>query len=460
MGVRPAAAPAEGVKPRLAVVGAGWSGLACAVRLAGGGCEVTLIEAAPQAGGRARRVEIDVGARRLVLDNGQHLLIGAYHDTLSLMRTVGLDPDSVLMRLPLRLQYPDGFTLAACRGPAPWHLALGVLFARGLRPSARWAMLRWIDTCKRRQWQVDPDTSAADLLRGQPDEVVDRVWSPLCIAALNVRLPQASARIFLTVLRDSLATTREASDLLVPKADLSAVLPDAALRWLGTRGAVVRLRSPVRSMAPTPDGRRWQIACASTPPATVLVDAVVLALPPPRAAALLATCRIPALSAAIDDLQWIDMAPISTVYLDHGAGVRLARPVLALQEAPDRAHFGQWAFDRGRLDPALDGIISVVVSANGPHESLEQADLAAAVAAQISAVLRLPPARASRVVQEKRATIVPRPGLLRPPTRLPTRGLYLAGDAADSHYPSTIEGSVRSGNAAADAVLAEAVRHP
>ena len=90
---------------RLAVVGAGWAGLACAVEAVRQGHAVTVFEAAPNVGGRARRVDDMHG---MALDNGQHILIGAYSATLQLMRDVGVDPERALLRLPLSLRFADG----------------------------------------------------------------------------------------------------------------------------------------------------------------------------------------------------------------------------------------------------------------------------------------------------------------------------------------------------------------
>ncbi|RYY87829.1 MAG: FAD-dependent oxidoreductase, partial [Comamonadaceae bacterium] len=90
---------------KLAIVGAGWAGLASAVEATRAGHAVTLFEAARTPGGRARRIDDDSG---LVLDNGQHILIGAYRATLQLMRDVGVDPEAVLLRVPLSLRFADG----------------------------------------------------------------------------------------------------------------------------------------------------------------------------------------------------------------------------------------------------------------------------------------------------------------------------------------------------------------
>jgi squalene-associated FAD-dependent desaturase len=432
---------------RVAVIGGGWSGLAAALDLADEGCAVTLLEAAPQLGGRARRVELALGDRSFPLDNGQHLLIGAYRETLALMQRVGIDPQSAFLRLPFTLRYPDGFALQAARLPAPLHLAGALLFARGLGWTERLAMARAVDRWRRAGWAVARDHAAIDLMHRLPGVVVTRIWQPLCVAALNVRLEQASAAVFLAVLRDSLGADRAASDLLLPRADLSGLLPDAAQRVLLARGVDLRLRSAVEQLTRAPQG--WTVRSREQ---AFEVDAVVLALPPWRAVALLESAGETALAPAIDTLRQITTAPIATVYLRYRSAVRLPLPALALREDPASSRFGQWVFDRGALDARCAGVLSVVVSAPGPHEALDHAALASAVAAQLSCALSLPAPDAMRVIEEKRATIAPRPGLQRPPSAL-AEGMFLAADAAASPYPSTIEGSVRSGHAAARALL-------
>jgi uncharacterized protein with NAD-binding domain and iron-sulfur cluster len=124
----------------------------------------------------------------------------------------------------------------------------------------------------------------------------------------------------------------------------------------------------------------------------------------------------------------------------------------ALLDDADRGRHGQWLFDRGRLDAANAGVMSIVVSAARAASAMGAAALADSVAAQVRADFGLPTPLASAAIIEKRATLVPAPGLARPTTRLPLPGLFLAGDAAASDYPSTLEGSVRSGLAAAAAI--------
>lgn len=436
---------------RALVVGAGWSGLAAALALVDAGVAVTLLDAAPQPGGRARRVDVVLGDRRYALDNGQHLLIGAYTHTLWLLRRVGIDPRRAFVRTPFALRYADGFVLQAARCPAPLHLAVALARARGLALAERRALAAWVASMRRARWPLaSADRPAIELFDGHPDRLVERVWQPLCVAALNARLQQASAAVFLTVLRDALGADAAASDLLLPRGDLSGLLPDAAIDALRI-GASVRLRTPVVALRPRAAGG-WSVQTRGEP---LAADAVVLALPPARAADLLEPIDGAPCAAEVALLRTVRTAPIATAYVRYAPHVRLPHPVYALREDATSERYGQWVFDRGALEPNCAGVLAVVISAAGVHLQRDRSDVGAAVARQLTAELGLPVPMATAILTEKHATIVPAPGLRRPAPRLPAPGLYLAGDAAASPYPSTIEGSVRAGRAAAAALLAD-----
>jgi flavin-dependent dehydrogenase len=149
--------------------------------------------------------------------------------------------------------------------------------------------------------------------------------------------------------------------------------------------------------------------------------------------------------------------PIATVYLKYAdAGMvraQLPRGFTALLEAGDEGGFGQWAFDRGGFEPANAGVVSVVVSASGPHDDAPLEELAAGIARQLGKQLRLPAPVATRCIVEKRATLSAVPGLVRPPNATTEPGFVLAGDWTASDYPSTLETAARSGSAAARLLL-------
>lgn len=432
----------------VAIVGAGWAGLSALVRLARAGHAVTVFEAARTPGGRARRVDAGKGFDA-PLDNGQHLLLGAYRETLALMRDLELDIERALLRLPLTLQSVDAsLRLRAPRWPAPLHVAAALLAARGLGVADKLAALRLMTGLRRAHWRGAPDETVDALLDryAQPASLRQALWHPLCLAALNTVPNQACATLFCATLRDSLAGDARACDLLLPRQDLSALWPDAATR-LG------RLRSghPVRKLESS--GLGYAIDGAS-------YDALVLAVPPYTAARLLGTlpadhpARPPALLAA---LLAFEHAPIATLTLRLDGPYRLPLPMMMLREHVSRGHDGQWVFDRGALlglGPA-QGELAIVVSHAESALRRERQEVEDRLLEQLREQLAagrhppLPPVRTSAWIVEKRATFLARPGLARPGNATGSPTLALAGDWTDTGYPATLEGAVRSGKQAA-----------
>jgi hydroxysqualene dehydroxylase len=460
---------------QVAVVGAGWAGCAAAVELARAGCAVTLLESARTLGGRARRVGMD--GRQV--DNGQHIMLGAYTESLRLMKLAGVDLHAAMLSLPLQMRYPPGaggMDFLAPRLPAPLHLLGALLRATGLAREDKLSLARFSTTARWMDWQLNHDCSVDELLQrfDQTPRLVQLMWRPLCLAALNTPTDRASAQVFLNVLRDSLGARRKASDMLIPRADLSALFPEGAAAYVARHGGTVHSGAKVTALAQLPGGR-WQLSAtgAALPPRAGLADegaaatpwsaafdAVILAQGAPAAAALLRT--LPGSGNALAaQLETFSPEAITSCYLQYDAGVRLDIPFYALLDNPAAGHWGQFVFDRGQLDPAQAGMLAVVISASGKAAELEQAVLSAAIAAQLAAVLRRPELAQpswSRVVTEKRATYACSPALARPANATGLPGLLLAGDytAADdpaANYPATLESAVRSGVAAVKTLL-------
>jgi squalene-associated FAD-dependent desaturase len=424
----------------VAVVGGGYAGLAAAVELAAAGFSVTLFESARQLGGRARRVE----HRGLALDNGQHILIGAYRETLRLMRRVGVDPDRALLRLPLTLDYPGRLRLAAPRLPAPLHLGVALAAARGLPAREKLAAFQFMNCLKAARYTLGRDLTVAALLddHGQDGAVRELVWEPLCLAALNTPAERASARVFLAVLRDSLGAARRDSDLLLPRCDLSALFPDAAAGFLAARGARILTGTPIRGIAADANGFVLDAGSARH-----ACSKVIVAAPPRRAAALCA--GLPRLAPQQAQLDALAYEPIVTCYLRYREEVRLPRPMVGVARG-----IAQWLFDRGALGgPA--GLVSAVASARGRHLELAADALAQRVHAEVAALLPgLDPPEWHCVISERRATFACVPDLARPGNETPLPGLFLAGDYTVEDYPATIESAVRSGLRCAALVIA------
>lgn len=421
--------------PRMAVIGGGWAGLACAVELAAAGMPVTLFEAAKQLGGRARRVDWD----GIAIDNGQHILIGAYRETLRLMARVG--SGDLLERRPLEFDQPPRFRLALPRLPAPFHVALGLAQTRGLAWRDKLAAARFIRALKRQRYRLPADTTVAGLLarHGQTPALVRHLWEPICLAALNTPLEQASAQVFCNVLRDSLGGGRAASDLILPRADLGRLLPDAAAAYLASHGGEVRLGSRIEGIERTSGGYRLSGADRT-------FSHVVCATSPAQLPELLA--GLPELEPVRRMVAAYGYQPIETLWLRFDQDQKLPFPMLGLDQGP-----GQWLFERRDLAP---GLASVVISAEGTHLELTKPALLEAVLEQMRQALGpLPQLRDHLSIIEKRATFAAVPDLPRPEMVTALPGLYLAGDHVRSDYPATLEGAVRSGVACARAILAE-----
>ncbi len=424
---------------RVAVIGAGYAGLAAAVELAAQGISVTVFEAARQIGGRARRVD----DRGLALDNGQHILLGAYRETLRLMRLTGADPTALLLRLPLQLVIPGHFCLQAASLPAPLHLALALLTARGLTWSERLSAARFMSTMRRRKFRLGEDTFAEKMLsiHGQIGNLRCYLWEPLCIGALNTPLETASAQVFLNVLRDSLAGNREDSDMLLPLTNLTHLFPDHAAVFLNNHGGKIEHSQTVLAVKTEANGFSLEMRSGSEK-----FDQVICAVPPQRLSAL--TANLPELAEARAQVNRFDYQPIYNVFLQYPEATLLTRPMIGLYGG-----FTQWVFDRGQLNHE-PGLLCAVISAEGPHQTFDHNELARRVHDELRAALPgLPQPLWHKVIAEKRATFACTPGLERPGQATPLPKFYLAGDYTASDYPATLESAVRSGVKSANLVL-------
>lgn len=400
---------------RVAIVGAGYAGMAAAVTLTERGVPVTVFESGPVPGGRARRVTTD--GREL--DNGQHILIGAYSALLRLMGLTGV-PQEAVLRLPLELSYADGFRL---RG------ASGLLLSGKIPFKERIDAVRFLLSLRWSSYRLPVDISVSALLEQyRQDGVIGHyVWRPLCVSALNTPPERASAQVFATVLRDSLAGNAGASDLLLPRVDLSRLFPEPACEYVARNGGVVRMNSPVRDIA----------AIQSE------FGAVIVAVGPHQLKAIL-----PVLAPEYE------YQPIYTCYLQYPEAVKLPFPMLGLADG-----LAQWAFDRGALTGER-GLIACVISAQGDHQQMTQEELAAVCHRELSAALHgLPEPQWSRVIGEKRATVACTPAMKALEVESAGTGVVLAGDYTDPDYPPTLEAAVRSGIRAADLAMSSRGRH-
>jgi squalene-associated FAD-dependent desaturase len=432
---------------QVAVIGGGYAGCAAAATLASHGVACHVFETAPVLGGRARRVERD-GLR---LDNGQHLMLGAYSTTLSLLATVGA-PRAYARRplavVPFARTLPGALTLVARRAPGRLGLLAGLLATQGLTWRERLANLAWFRALERTGFARPAAETVAQLLRPLPPRVAKRLWEPLNLAALNTPAEAASAQVFANVLKASFGARGEDSDFVLPATDLSSFFPDEAARYVQEHGGTVSM------------GNRARVASSSTVVAedrAHRVSAAIVAVGPHQLDAAFAPEYLrtrPDIAARIEAMGDMRYEPIVTIWLGYPARVDLPGPVARLDDAP-----GQWVVDRPDIAAArgdLAHVLAVVVSGDGPHVHLPHRDLVRAADAQLRRLApSLAPSAWSFVIAEKRATYVCTPGRPRIGGPRLATGLYIAGDYVDEELPATIEAAARSGVAAAQAVLAD-----
>ena len=431
------------IADRVAVIGGGYAGFAAAVTLATAGRAVTVFEAARTLGGRARRVE----AYSVTVDNGQHILLGAYAQTLALIRTVhGAGADHELLdRRRLCLNEPGVFRLSTSGLPAPLNLArCAALRARVVvgrsagydrvraQSSTRAFPLRWRAhrrlAARRATGGCHPRSVGAALPRGV--EHVDR--DGVRDACFSTFLP----RRFGAHARDS--------DLLLPRVDLSSLFPDPAAAYVADRGGEIRKSAMVNGIAARADGVILRIGYSEEQ-----FDAVVLAVAPHQLPHLLFNGESdPRATLALAQVAAFAYEPIVTAYLQYSTPLELEHPMQKLDGAP-----GQWVFDRGQLD-GPPGLAAVVISTDLPSVRTGHDALARSIDAQLRRVLpSLQAPTWMQVIAERRATYACTAGLARPAPGMIAPRLSLAGDYTDPQFPATLEAATRSGVAAAQALL-------
>jgi hydroxysqualene dehydroxylase len=418
---------------KVAVVGGGWAGLAAAVEATRLGHKVSLFEMSAQLGGRSRSVDL----AGMKLDNGQHIMIGAYTETLALMRAVGVDVLRAFVRTPLRITYPEGAGLQLRSGSPALAFAAAVLRMRSWRWHERFALLTAASGWALSGFRCDPELTVEALCEHLPQVVRAELIDPLCVAALNTPAADASASVFLRVLKDALLSGRGSADLLLPRAGLGDILPRPAARWLESAGARIEVSRRVGRISA--QGDRWLVDDET-------FDRVVLATNASEAARL----------ARETSADWANTCaalryePIVTVYL-RSAGARLPEPMLALRASADAP--AQFVFDRGQLG-GDEGLFAFVISGAQTWVDAGQPATLQATIEQARRALGqylVGPLEVIQMLAEKRATFRCTPLLSRSPMRI-APGFHSAGDHVIGPYPATLEGAVRSGIAAARAL--------
>ena len=432
------------------VVGGGLAGLTAAIRLADAGCRVTLLEGRPRLGGLThsfRRGDLDV-------DNGQHVFLRCCTSYRALLDRLGT---TEFTHLQPRLDVPvrSGRKTARLQRnslPAPLHLGRSLASYSVLSPADRLRAVRGA-IALRGVDRDDPRTDAVSFGRwladhGQNAATVEALWDLVGVATMNVHADEASLAVAATVFQLGLLTDAAAGDIGWSLVPLQRLHGDAAATVLAEAGAGVRLRSRVRSL--DRDGAGWVVG---TDDDRILADAVVVATDPAQAEALLPAGALPQPSGWSAGL---GTAPIVNV------NVLIDRPVLTEPFVAVVGSDVQWIFDRTEQSGLAGGqLLAVSLSAADEIVDVPVAELRIRLMPALTAVLpglRDAEVRDFFVTREPQATFRPAPGTatLRPAARTLLPGLAVAGAYTATGWPATMESAVRSGDAAAAALLSTA----
>lgn len=431
------------------IVGGGWSGLATACFLVEKNIPVSLIESAKQLGGRARQAT----SRTQILDNGQHLMLGAYSELLSLFQLIGIDEADVFKRKLQHLNLLNGHHLQTVIDlklpslPKPFNLLLGLLFCKGLSITEKIRVLYQFDRILKKPIVAENDCSVEDWLKntGLPEPYLSLLHA-LCLAAMNTPADKASAFSFRNVLNETFNGKKGSTDLLIPAVNLGHVLPAPASAFLDKRQASVLLSTKVMSLVSDNNS----ITQLVTEDRHLHACAVVLATPAHISRSLLKPLQnCNELCHHLDQFQY---EPITTVYLRYNESCQIPEDMIGLT-----ATMSEWVFDRRVCDQP--GMIAVVISSNGRHMTLDNKDLSLVVRNELATIFpQWPLPTACWVIREKRATFscTPEVNRHRPGVVTPVENLFLSADylATDELYlPATLETAVRNAKACAKEVL-------
>ena len=432
-------------KKSVVIIGTGWAGLACAVELARAGYSITVLESARQIGGRARSIPFN----EHTVDNGQHLLIGAYTSILSLLNIIGVDVTEVLLRQPLKLVVhsldSSGISLSTPVLPAPFHLLIALMRAKGLGVKDKLRALQFGAKLYTGKITVYNDISVTELLskHKQTSRLIATFWEPLCLATLNTPLYLASAKVFIKVLEDAFLKNTHNADLLIPKLDLDKLFSEPAVNFIQKHDGSIQLRKRVSLL----DIKGNKVKGVIVDEQYIKTNQLVLAVSPQAALPLLEPHS--KLRPIHQKLKQITYEPVTTVYLQYPVNVSLEQPIQGIIDG-----WSQWVFDRHVCQQP--GVIAVVISSRGIHMQFDKAILAKKITSELAQLFpHWPEPVDTLVIREKRATFscVVDINQLRPDNFTTVEGLWLAGDYTNTTYPATLEGAVRSGLECANQII-------
>lgn len=425
------------------IIGAGWAGLSCAYELTKHGHTVRLLEAAPQIGGRAKSINFS----SYVVDNGQHIAIGAYQTLRNLLYELGLDEKQYFKILPLQLltMGKSAVQLRLPKLPSPLHLGCGLILAKNLTWTEKLSVIKLMYSLQQEAYTLPTDVTVLDFLRQQQQShhIIRCLWEPLTVAALSTPIQKASAQVFINVLQQTFKSGKNNSDWYIPAVDLSNLLPTHIAQYLQKQGSYVHSNQTVKKLNLKDD------ICdsVSTTQETWTADHYVLATNLWQASKLLAPH--PLLDANYQQLQQFVFEPITTLYYLFPHAVNLPYPIIGILDS-----VCQWVFDRAFA--AQPNILSAVTTGHNDAFNLDKHH----IYIQVLDCLQhhfpwLQQPITQKIVREKRAAFSCDVNIqkLRPYANTACKNLWLTGDYLQTGLPATLEGALLSGKQTAQMIL-------
>ena len=437
----------------VAIVGAGLAGLAAGCALSDAGHQIKLFERRPYVGGRASSYE-HPGTEE-VIDNCQHVLLGCCTNLINLYSRSGVAQD---IRWYDRISFlePGGRESVLSPGvlPAPFHTSLAFVRFHALDLQEKAAIGTALMSLVRPVPADDNELFSQWLIKHrQPQRAINRFWRPILVSALNEEVDRVSVRYAAQVFHDSFLASAEAGRMGVPAVPLSELYSGCA-DYIRARHGEVLLRTSVDGIARGP-GNKWQVITGES---RHEVDAVIIALSFGGMQRLLT--QMPAgefRDALASKLDRFESSPITGIHL------WFDREVSSLDHAVLLDSTIQWMFNKSRIQPqrhAEGSYLELVVSASRSLLNLQRQeiiDLAVRELASFFPAVKDAQLKKAAVVKEVHATFSCTPGLdaFRPPAATGWEGIYLAGDWTATNWPATMEGAVRSGYLAAEALAGQ-----
>ncbi len=439
------------------VVGGGLAGLAAACDLADAGVRVTLIEKQPFLGGRAYSYQDK--ASGMEVDNGQHVFLGCCTEYIRFLKRLGVY-QSVHLQKRLRVRVIDKVwgesLLESAPLPPPLHLLPSLLRFRSLSPREKalaaytFTRIRSIDRAKHPE--LDGITFADWLRqRHQSPQAIRSLWNLIIQPTLNDHISRVSADLAIMVFQEGFLRSRSGANVGWAKVGLTALLGQAARRYIEERGGEVLLGASLDAVDVAENG----VVCARVSGLELVFDGYVLAVPAEKLLRLLPMSL--RASSFFNRVTRIQTSPIVNVHLWYDRQVWNA-DFAAFLNTPL-----QWAFNKSRLwGQEGDGqYIDISLSGAQDFVDLPSPELVEVFTKEMAAlfpVARGADLKRALVVKQRDATFAPLPGVaaLRPSQRTPIPNLFLAGDWTDTGWPATMESAVRSGRSAAR----EAIHRP